>query len=916
MVTPLLSTKYHLPPAAQDWVQRARLLARLDELLLPSKRLGLVSGLAGSGKTTLVRSWVEHNHDPGSLGHPTLFRVAWLSLDEEDNDLAVFLAYLIAALQTACPEIDLEGNSGFTPGASYTTPPVRFVLGNVVNRLADLPDRVIMVFDDYHAISATAIHEALTFLLDHLPDPARLVVITRAESLLPVSRLRARGQLVEIREADLRFTATESAVWLNGTMGLDLNPAENQLLVERTEGWAAGLQMAAMALKSLPDAAQQTGEFVQSFSGSNRFVLDYLMDEVFSRLPLQTQSFLLKTAILDRFCPDLCRAVMGEVVTEAPSTIPVEDQLSFLSQSHLFIIPLDDERCWYRYHHLFGELLRNRMRHDVKPGEIVGYQRRAGEWFAGQGLIPEAIHYLLLSKDFEQAASLIEGCAQEVISSGRLTTPNQWLAALPALVFVGRPRLHIFLALTSFLKGDSAAAIAILEDTRQALDELPVTDSTQLLKRELISILALSKMTGGNSQQVLSLVQDALDSMPETELIPRARLLFSLGMACAMSSDERYYTLIEQAVELARKAGDLYLAANILNMQAMGAVFFQARYRSAWQLYDEIIHMCSPAAGEALPLPASLGYIGQAAIALEWDDLDLAASLLDKGADFRRQAGQLNPSLSALIVQARLKQAKGDLQSACADLEEATSDRAFDDNIAAVASLAQAQVCLHLACGQFELAEQCAAGMGLPPASQPGPRLPALVQEVWGVLQARVLLAIERPAEALAILNPIVPQAKSASRMTRVIEGGLYQALALYALQRDALEPLRLALTVGRPQGITRLFLESGTSLHHLLLAYRPRLGELSDEVDRLLHLLGGSSGSAPNFPAEMVKPLTAREMDVLRLLSEGRSNQEIAATLFLSLSSIKKHTGNLYSKLGVTSRAQAIVKARQLRLV
>ena len=500
---------------------------------------------------------------------------------------------------------------------------------------------------------------------------------------------------------------------LNGTLGLDLNPAENQLLVERTEGWAAGLQMAAMALKSLPDAAQQTGEFVRSFSGSNRFVLDYLMDEVFSRLPLQTQSFLLKTAILDRFCPDLCRAVMGEIVTEASSTIPVEDQLSFLSQSHLFIIPLDDERCWYRYHHLFGELLRNRMRHDVKPGEIAGCQRRAGGWFSAQGLTPEAVHYLLLSEDFEQAANLIESCAQEVISSGRLTTLNQWLAALPASVFVGRPRLRIFLALTSFLKGDASTAIAILEDTRQALDELPVTDSTRSLKRELISILAMSNMTGGNSQQVLSLVQDALDSMPETELIPRARLLFALGMACAMSGDERYYTLIDQALDLARKAGDLYLAANILNMQAMGAVFFQARYHSAWQLYDEIIHMCSPAAGEALPLPASMGYIGQAGIALEWDDLDLAASLLDKGADLRRQAGQLNPNLSALLVRARLAQARGDLQSARADLEEAASDRAFDDNIAAVASLAQAQVRLNLACGQVELAEQCAAGIGI-----------------------------------------------------------------------------------------------------------------------------------------------------------------------------------------------------------
>jgi LuxR family maltose regulon positive regulatory protein len=916
MFTPLLTTKYRLPPAAQDWVQRARLLARLDELLLPGKRLGLVSALAGSGKTTLVRSWVEQNQSPGSLSCTPPFRVAWLSLDEEDNDPALFAAYLIAAIKTACPEIDLGPISGFKPETPYATPPMRFVLGHVINQLAGLSGQVITVFDDYHTISATDIHEAITFLLDHLPDCARLVIITRAESLLPISRLRARGQLVEIREADLRFTVTESAAWLNETLGLGLNPAENQLLVERTEGWAAGLQMAATALKSLPDAAQQTSEFVQSFSGSHRFVLDYLMDEVFSRLPLQTQAFLLKTATLERFCPDLCRAVIGELANEGSATIPVEDQLSFLSQSHLFIIPLDDEHSWYRYHHLFAELLRNRMRHTAKPGEIADWQQRAGAWFAERGSIPEAIHYLLQAEEFEQAANLIEACAQEVVSSGRLNMLSQWLAAVPATVSTGRPRLRIFQALTSFLKGDAAAAIAILEDTGHILDGLPATDDTQSLKRELISILAMSSMTGGNSQQVLSLVQETLDTMPETELIPRARLLFAQGMACAMSNDKRYYELIQQALDLARKAGDLYLAANILNMEAMGAIFFQAQYHSAWQLYDETIRMCSPAAGESLPLPTSLGFIGQAAIALEWNDLDLAKRLLDKGAGFRQQGGQPSPNLSTLLVQARLNQTRGDLQSAWRDLEEAASEHAFDDNIAAVANLAQAQVRLHLASGQIELAEQCAAGMELPSANRPGPGLPALIQEVWDVLQARVLLAQGRPAEALALLDPIVPQAKSAGRMARVVEGSLCQALALYMLHRDALEPLRLALAVGQPQGITLLFLEAGPPMHDLLVAYRPLLGELSGEADRLLHLLGEPVISSTTIPDEIVEPLTSREMDVLRLLCEGRSNQEIAAALFLSMSAIKKYTGNLYSKLGVTSRAQAIVKAHELRLV
>ena len=916
MFTQLLTTKYRLPPAAQDWVQRARLLARLDELLLPGKRLGLVSALAGSGKTTLVRSWVERNQGPDSLSRTPPFRVAWLTLDEEDNDPATFIAYLIAAIKTACPEIDFGLISGFKPDTPYGIPPMRFVLGYVINQLAGLSGQIIMMFDDYHTVSATAIHEAIAFLLDHLPDCVRLVIITRTESLLPISRLRARGQLVEIREADLRFTVTESVAWLNDTMGLNLNPAENQLLVERTEGWAAGLQMAATALKSLPDATQQTGEFIRSFSGSHRFVLDYLMDEVFSRLPLQTQTFLRKTAILERFSPDLCRAVIGEITTEGSATIPVEDQLSFLSRSHLFIIPLDDEHCWYRYHHLFAELLRNRMRQAAKPDEIAAGQQRAGAWFAERGSFPEAVHYLLLAEEFEQAANLIEVCAQEVVSNGRLIMLSQWLAAMPTTFLAGRPRLRIFQALISFLKGDAAAAIAILEDTGHALDGLPATDDTQSIKRELISILAMSSMTGGNSQQILSLVQSTLDKMPETELIPRARLLFAQGMACAMSNDRRYYELIQQALDLARKADDLYLAANILNMQAMGAIFFQAQYHSAWQLYDEIIRMCSLASGEVLPLPTSLGYIGQAAIALEWNDLDLATRLLDKGKGFRRESGQLSPNLSTLLVQARLNQTRGDLQSAIKDLEEAASERAFDDNIAAVANLAQAQVRLRLASGQLELAEQCAAGTGLPPASRPGLGLPALIQEVWDVLRARVLQAQERPVEALALLEPIIPQAKSAGRMARVVEGSLCQALALHALHRDALEPLRLALAVGRPQGITLLFLEAGHLMHDLLVAYRPRLGELSGEADRLLHLLGEPVTTLTSMPEEIVEPLTSREMDVLRLLCDGRSNQEIAAALFLSLSAIKKYTGNLYSKLGVTSRAQAIVKAHELRLV
>jgi LuxR family transcriptional regulator, maltose regulon positive regulatory protein len=916
MPAPLLTTKYHLPPVAFGSVVRLRLFERLDELLLPGKRLAWVCALAGSGKTTIVRTWVEHLTSPGSGDRESIPRIAWLSLDVEENDPATFLTYLVTAIQTACPE--------FIPGTilqsemnvPYTFPPVRTVLAEIVNQLAGFADPVILILDDYHVISASAIQEGMTFLLEHLPENTRLVMATRAESLLPVSRLRARGQLIEIREADLRFTLDEAAIFLDEITELHLSQPEIELLVERTEGWAAGLQMAALALRSLPGGTAHTQEFVRAFSGSHRYILDYLMDEVFSGLPEPTQSFLLETAFLDRMCADLCKTVLAQACSGAGRSVTVEDQLPSLSQANLFVIPLDEERRWYRYHHLFAELLRNRMRQESTMEDIAERERRASAWFAERGLVLEAIHYSLLAGDVEQAADQMESCAQEVISDGRLAILSQWLAALPADVLTRRPRLRIFQALVSFLKGDAATAITALEETQHILETLPEADSTQALKRELISILAISNISSGNAQRVLSLVEVTLETMPETELIPRARLLFARGMAYAMSSDKRYYALIKQALVLARRAGDIYLAANILNMQAMGAVFFQAQYHTAWQMYGEIIRLCSPAASEGLPLPAAMGYTGRAAIALEWNDLAQAADLLERSVVLSRQGGQASPGFSSFLVQARLAQARGDWNAARGALEEAASNRIFDDNIAAVAQLAQAQVRLHLASGQIEAAVQCAAGEGLPPASRPSPGHPALVREVWTVLQARVLLAQEHPIEALALLDPLIPQAKSAGRLARVIEGSLYQAMCLYTLQRDALAPLSRALAAGQPQGVTRLFLEAGQSMNDLLLAYHSRLGELAVEAERLLHLLGEPGASLPSQAAEMVEPLTARETDVLRLLCEGKSNQEIAAALFLSLSAVKKYTGNLYGKLGVASRAQAIVKAHELRLV
>jgi LuxR family maltose regulon positive regulatory protein len=936
----LLVTKYHLPPAAEKRVERTRLLLRLDELLAPGKRMALVSAPAGSGKTTLVGSWIKNEESQDAFFHPSSFTpalapersagasvlhpgsFAWLSLDEEDNDPATFLSYLSAALQAACPDLTPDPNEPFAADPN-SPPPVRTRLAGLVNGLAEVPGMTVLVLDDYHVISSAAVHESMAFLLDHLPERARLVISTRADALLPVSRLRARGQLVELREADLRFTPEEAAEYLNDCMGLRLGAAEVGALTGRTEGWAAGLQLAALALRGLPEEPQAPAEFIRGFSGSHRFVLDYLLDEVFSRLPEELRAFLLQTSILNRLCAPLCDAMLvirdwglensndHSLFTNLYS-LSSASILASLEGSNLFLIPLDDRRAWYRYHHLFAGLLRSRAGQALTSAELAGLHRRASAWFSGQGLVEEAIHHALQAGDFDPAADLVEGCAQAVISGGRQTTLQRWLAALPAAVLLQRPKLRIFQAWTRYIQGDASAAIQILEDTQPSLDGLPETERLQALRGEFISVLAMSSLTSGDSQRVIRLAQDALERTPPTSLTPRARLMFSQAMAYAMVGDRRYLPAITGAFELARQAGNHYLAAGILYNRAFGTIVFSLHLQSAWQACQQIVDLYPTPAAEPAPAPLGLGLIGQAAIALERSDLDAAARLLERGMDLCRQGGISLADFSALLVRARLAQARGDFAGAAAALADAAGRSALVGWKMNATLLAQAQVRLSLAAGDVDAAERAARGGDLPAGSD----FPVNLQEIWKTSRASVLLARGRPEDALALLEGLVPQAQAGERAARVIEGSLLQALALHALHREALEPLRRALALSRPQGVTRLYLEAGPAARDLLTAYRVRLGDLTAEAGRLLGEIAPAAPSPAPSLAQLVEPLTPRELDVLRLIAEGLSNQEIANRLFLSLSAIKKYTGSLYGKLGVDRRAQAIARARELHLI
>lgn len=785
----------------------------------------------------------------------------------------------------------------------------------MINRLAEVPDLTVLVLDDYHTISVPAVHEVVAFLLDHLPERLRLVIATRADSLHSISRLRARGQLVEIREAELRFDSQEAARFFNEHMGLRLNLPEIELLTRRTEGWAAGLQMAALALRSLPDAAgspdRKSEELIRSFSGSHRFVLDYLMDEVFSCLPPDTQSFMVSTSILDRFCAGLCEKVLGQT-GPGERRESVDRLLAFLLDANLFLIPLDEERCWYRYHHLFAELLRSRLRQEASPEKIAALQRRASAWFAARGLTEEAIYYALQAGDFETAAGLVEGYAQQVISRGRQATLQRWLAAIPEAYLAQRPRLRIYQAWGYYMDGKASAALQMLEDAGHLLEGLPQSGELQALKRELLSILAMSSISTGDARRVIQMAQAALDDMPETELTPRARLLFAQGMAYSLLGDWLYYDRVKKAFDLARQAVNLYLAAGILYNQAFGMMVFSYRLRDAMALCQQIIDFSTPAeAGSDQDALAGLGLVAHAGINLEWNNLDLASRQLEQGMDLVRKGGLTLADFVILLTQARLAQARGGFPGASAALEEAAQVGTMISAEMNLALLAQAQVRLYLAAGQIEAAARCA----YPDELLPGQTRPANLQEIWDISQASVRLAQGKPEEALAQLDSCIAQAEAGVRRACVLEGSLLKALALHALGCDALAPLLRAFGLGKPECVTRLYLELGASPRALLLACRPRLGEYSAEADRILQILGEPIPAAPKGP-DLVEQLTPREMDVLRLLYAGKSNQEIADTLFFSLSAVKKHTGAIYGKLGVASRAQAFARVRELRLV
>ena len=942
----LLATKLFIPRLRPDFVARPRLSARLDAGL--DARLTLVSAPAGSGKTTLLSEWV-HNSLAGRRA------VAWLSLDAGDQDPLQFLRYLVIALQGRLPPGD-----GASPGTEATIiagsilallqspqpPPLATLLALLVNELhlesTRLPP-MVLVLDDYHLVQSNAIHEALAYLVDHLPPQLHVVIVTREDPPLPLAWLRVQGWLRELRAADLRFTPQEGATFLRDVMGIDLPAADLEVLDARTEGWIAALQLAALSMQGRANFS----DFITAFTGSHRHIVDYLLTEVLQRQPEPVQAFLVETSILDRLCSPLCDAVWRP---EEHRNAGAQAILEHLEHANLFTIPLDEERRWYRYHHLFADFLRARLQQTL-PDQVGGLHRRAATWLAQHGLVVDAVSHAVAGEDFDQAAHLVEQHAETLWLRGEVATVEGWIAALPPEVVRARPRLCLVHAWMLFLTGRLDAVEPRLHDAERALGDavLPIKHAPAIASTpgddqdELCGMLATIRAglasLRGDAPKAIDLAGEALARLPEASGHWRSQSSISLGIALDVAGDvPAAIQAFEDAATISQRAGNTFQAIIALWSLAARQVM-QGRLRRAETTYHRAVQL---AAGQGqLRLPAvALAHIGLSDLLRERNDLTAAEQHAREGLDLVRQGGNFGTLLGGYMSLARVLQARGAADAAGEALQPAEELVANARSMPLYVAWVEAtRVRLWLAQGELAQAADWASENGLR-LEQEQAMLGTHVRNLALLTLARVYLAQCDTGRdsALPLLQRVLRRAESEGRTGVVIETLALQALA-FAYRGDnarAITTLEQALALAEPEGYVRLFVDEGPPMARLLQraaersawsSYAQRLlsafplppssepettpGEYHEPAEHTLHSSGVAPPSSP-----LVEPLTARELEVLRLLAMGASNREIGDHLVISAGTVKAHLHRIYGKLDVHNRTEAAAWARTFGLL
>ena len=902
MPAALLQTKFHIPTLLPSLVPRPRLFTKLNANL--QGKLTLVAAPAGFGKTTLICDWL----------HQIMLPAVWLSLDAGDNELQRFLRYLIGALQKAQPRL---GHETLPLLQLPQLAPVDELLTPLLNDLAALPQKLILVLDDYHVIEAPVIHQAMTFLVERLPPQLHLVITSRTNPPLPFARLRGRGELTELRAVDLRFTTEETVAFFQHFAALSVTPADLALLTARTEGWIVGLQLAALSLEHQTDVTA----FVQGFSGSNRFVLDYLMEEVLAQRPAAVQTFLLTTSVLERMCGSLCDALLGDTLGQ-----PAQRLLQEIEQANLFIIALDDERYWYRYHHLFGSMLQQRLR-QAAPERIAELYQRASRWFEAQGLLDEAVEHARRAGDMARVIQLVEPEIRSLIMRGFFDTATLWLATLPAALIQERPRLLIaqaWLRLFEIPIGNIEDALrqaeSCLAPTAEQSTAHPETDATLALLAEIVALRAAEAGISGKPQ-ALPLAQEALRLAGADNLFVHSIISYALA---SFDWDSGQWAAIQQtfqrAITAAQATGNVIIAASVRYSFAMFH-WQQGELAGADALLtqSEAFTKSQP---NRWPWPiVDSVWVGRGRLCYERNELAQALSLLQAGVELAQRRRNLYVIIDGYLTLAWVHQAQGNGALAQAALAQATTlvSKATRPGVRPLVAAHQAR--LWLAQGQAERATAWAQ---------------AYAQAADGETTRR------HPAQALALAAIYIAQGGEAmplalallARLTATTSEWASHRLQIYALQALALhrlgqpmaarQALKQAMTIGETAGYVRLLVDQGPALAPLLAQlpaspYRDQILALwaAEQTAMLTQQAGPGPVTAPRtLHQPLLEPLSTRELEVLRLVVADASNQEIAARLVITVGTVKNHMTNILGKLGVANRRAAIRRAAELGLL
>ena len=892
-LTPL-ETKLRVPPPRSGWISRSRLEKRLDEGL--ERKLTLISAPAGFGKTTLLVNWIDRKKIPA----------AWFSLDITDNDPQYFLASVILALQRLEPQI---GMPVLKILESPQPPPLDTILINLLNDISRISNDLVLVLDDYHLVDPQSVHEMVGFCLENMPDQMHMIIATRSDPPLSLSRLRSQNLLTELRAADLSFSIDESTKLLNQMMDLKLSAPEIQILEKRTEGWAAGLQLAALSLKGRKDST----EFINGFKGDNRYIADYLAEEVLNRQPDDRRQFLLQTSILGRLCGPLC-----DTVTDQPNCDRI---LMALEKDNLFVIPLDEERRWYRYHHLFADLLEKRL---ITQQEdlVADLHRRASQWFNQNGYKNEAVDHAFLARDFDHAAQLIEDIAELDWDRARESRLFQWIKNLPDENIDANPKLCIFYARELFKSGQLDDAENRLQAAEQILDTKDFSDSDKENLRGRVAVIrAYMASRTGDVPQIIQFANQALDLLPQTDLTWRSVAATTLGFAYGWAGAGdliKAQQAFSMAMKISKEAGNIYY--NVFAGSCLGTVMsLRGKLRETEDICHKSLDLSRKYGIEETGIVGSLyGTLGM--ICCERGDFEKGIRLINKGIELADQGQDPVILASCKISLLRAFIYRMDIGAAFKiidTLNESTSNFALPPWISN--TISAFNVMFWLAGGNLNRALQWVDERGLSIDDE--------LENLRGVeymALTHILIAQNRLDDAAGFSQRLFDMAQAGDNVILQIEARLLRSLIFAAMldKTNSLRELQSALALGEPGNFKMIFISKGKPVADLLeeIVAVQKQDRDDDEAGfspaYAKKLLSAFKAVMPPKVEGLLDPISERELEVLHLIAAGLSNKEIAAKLFISLNTVKTHTKNINSKLGVNSRTQAVAKAKKLKLL